>query len=386
MERQMKQKIDKLVVVAHPDDETLGFSKVLNGADIVCITNGGWARNPESRIEEFRRACKEWNANDIKVLNFADCYPWHLPLDSLTNALRTLNLRRYNKIYSHSPFDPHPHHRDASFALALSCYNENIIYVETLGGVATEIYRLSNQQFMKKIKIMNSIYTKEIQPVHDKYDIPISKLSNIELFSMATPNDIITALALTQPKILTDIADTWNFNKSSYERNRYKLTIEILGLIPSSYSIKSIIELGACEGLMTKKLVDIFPHSKIFAVEPNKVFYKRLVNQTKLFSNVSCTNIMAENSRLDADLVLAIEMLYYLGNKLADVLYKINAHYLLTSYYGEFDKQVYNILNQVGWKNIQARSLDPRFELINKANCSLISKRSGTTIRLWEKN
>jgi len=49
----MERSASTLVLVAHPGDETLAFSSVCAGADVVSVTDGGWP----GLGEDFRRAC-----------------------------------------------------------------------------------------------------------------------------------------------------------------------------------------------------------------------------------------------------------------------------------------------------------------------------------------
>ena len=56
----MESSASKLVLVAHPGDETFAFSSVCAGADVVSATDGGWAGHAEA----FRRACEQLGGLD----------------------------------------------------------------------------------------------------------------------------------------------------------------------------------------------------------------------------------------------------------------------------------------------------------------------------------
>jgi hypothetical protein len=53
----MESRTSKLVLVAHPGDETLAFSSVCVGADIVSVTQGGW----QGDAAAFRGACAPYS-------------------------------------------------------------------------------------------------------------------------------------------------------------------------------------------------------------------------------------------------------------------------------------------------------------------------------------
>jgi hypothetical protein len=46
------------VLVAHPHEETIGFSSVCAGADVISVTDGGWGGRAAARAHGFQRACE----------------------------------------------------------------------------------------------------------------------------------------------------------------------------------------------------------------------------------------------------------------------------------------------------------------------------------------
>jgi LmbE family N-acetylglucosaminyl deacetylase len=67
----MANETSQLVLAAHPNDETLGFSSVCTGADVVSVTDGG----SQGRAEEFRHACQLLWAKPGTVAELARCLP-----------------------------------------------------------------------------------------------------------------------------------------------------------------------------------------------------------------------------------------------------------------------------------------------------------------------
>lgn len=74
-----------LVIVAHPDDETLYFSSVImnNEADIICATCGRDPEERELRKKEQEDACLLLGVDNICNLNMLDTPGEHLNLLAL---------------------------------------------------------------------------------------------------------------------------------------------------------------------------------------------------------------------------------------------------------------------------------------------------------------
>jgi hypothetical protein len=88
---------------------------------------------------------------------------------------------------------------------------------------------------------------------------------------------------------------------------------------------------------------------------------------------------------LVADLVLLAEVLCYVPDHLADIVARVKAQYVLTSYGADFDDQVALCLRRCGWENCIAVSVLPRFEPIGGRTSFLTVRRPGSNIRLWKR-
>src|SRR5262245_53672221 len=75
-----------LVLVAHPGDETLGFSSVCMGADIVSVTDGGSPRSTTA----FQQACVRLGGKQVIALDLAPTDHSRLPIEVLLGKLREL--------------------------------------------------------------------------------------------------------------------------------------------------------------------------------------------------------------------------------------------------------------------------------------------------------
>jgi hypothetical protein len=206
----------------------------------------------------------------------------------------------------------------------------------------------------------------------------------VEAFVPARFPEVGRAFAYSSPWIFSDIPDVWAFETSPYEEERYDQTCAVLAHAGGEDSPASILEIGACEGAMTRRLRTLFPGAKVCAVEVNPVFARRL---RQSLGNAPDTDIV-EASILDvplsADLVLLAEVLYFVREHLMDILGRVRAKYVLTSYGGTFDDQVSLGLRHYGWHNILSVQVLPRFEPVDGRRSSLVVRRPGSHIRLWK--
>jgi len=372
---------ERIIVVAHPDDETLKFSSVLAGALVVCVTDGNSLDRGHQRKKEFSDACKAFGALGSLMLDIPDVYPHRLPERLIAEKLRLLGLDVGMGVYTHSPFDGHPHHRSVAYATSLVFPELN---VEAISSLPSEVHRLTDTDFAKKLKVVNLIYSLEIRPLNDAYVMPSEAVAAVESFTRVTATDIIRALALTRPEIRSEHPDIWGFDASPYELERMERTVEVMiKAFAGSGNPRTIIELGACEGTMTSCLSAAFPQAHLTAVEPNPQFASRLAERTKHDNNVTVVEASALNISLDAEVVIAAEMLYYLVDSIAIMLSNIKSNWLVTSYFGQFDADVTKFLQGLGWSSIATTTVAPRFEPVDGISSLLIIRRAGTNIRVW---
>ena len=363
-----------LVLVAHPTDETLGFSSVCAGAFVVSVTDGG----SQGRAEKFRRACDLLGAKQAWSLNLPDISPWRLPVEVLTKMLKELGT--YRRVYTHSPLEQHPHHGDVALA-ASQCFEE--IWVRACGGYAAEAHVLGEHAFRQKLDIINSLYIHEIAPAVEDDHLAPTAIAGVEAFIPARLPEVIQALMLTSPGVSLHAPDVWALETSPYEIERYDRTCEVLAQVSRDWSSASILEVGACEGVMTQRLRHLFPSAKISAVEPDATFARRLRERLSQEPNIEIVEASILDVPLSADIVVLAEMLYYVSEHIMDILGRVRAKYLLTSYIGSFDDRICRGLHHFGWRNIVATQVLPRLEPVDGRASLLMARRPGTWIRLW---
>ena len=79
----MEPATSTLILVAHPVDETLGFSSVCARADVVSVTDGSGGGCIAARADEFQQACERMGARRPLLLNLPGIFPWRLPMEVL---------------------------------------------------------------------------------------------------------------------------------------------------------------------------------------------------------------------------------------------------------------------------------------------------------------
>jgi hypothetical protein len=315
-------------------------------------------------------------------MDLPDISSWRLPVDVLIDRLRELG--PYRRVYTHSPFEVHLHQRDVALA-ASQCFEE--VWVRSVGGYAAEAHVLSWQAYQRKLEIINTIYAHDLRLLDG--DSPhevaerLADIAGIESFVPTRQSEVHQALALTNPEIRAAVPDVWAFEVSAYELERYQRTCEVLAQGCRERPPESILDLGACEGVMSLRLRHLFPTAHIWAVESHPIFVRRLQERLKQEANIGVVEASILDISLSADLIMMAEMLYYVSEPIMSVLSRLHARYLLTSYHGTFDACVRQGLQALGWQEIIHAEVLPRFEPVDGRESFLIAQRPGSCIRLW---
>ena len=151
----------KLVIVAHPDDETLFFSSVLDqDCKVICVTDGNADGRGLERKIEFSQALASYNVQDFEIWDFQDIYEKRLPIKELV-----FRLQKYQayQIFSHSPIGEygHPHHQDVSRAV-YEVFDEKRIWAPAYNAYPSMNNQLTQKEFNLKVDILTNIYNKEM--------------------------------------------------------------------------------------------------------------------------------------------------------------------------------------------------------------------------------
>lgn len=155
-----------LLVVAHPDDETLFFSAALMQERkrpwlVVCATNGNADGAGSARALDFKKACQKLKIKEAIQWNFPDVFDERLDIAGLEFHLRQLPVP--SEIYTHGITGEygHPHHQDVSFAVHSVFAKKAKIWVPAYNARAEKTLRLTKSQYEIKANIYSEIYRGE---------------------------------------------------------------------------------------------------------------------------------------------------------------------------------------------------------------------------------
>lgn len=165
---EMKAKAYRLLVAAHPDDESIFFGgSMLTKRDlpwhVICLTDGNADGRGAERSREFAAATKLLGAKKADHWAYADKFPARLPVDEISARLRALPTPK--EIFTHGPLGEygHPHHQDACLATHRAFGAGAKIYSPAWNCNADFLVKLTPAQFKKKTRAYAEIYRKETE-------------------------------------------------------------------------------------------------------------------------------------------------------------------------------------------------------------------------------
>ncbi|HYO73084.1 MAG TPA: class I SAM-dependent methyltransferase [Archangium sp.] len=356
-----------LIVAAHPEDVARLFSTVCAGAHVVIVAE------EDSHGRELEAVGLALGALGTRTLTPAGLGPW----------CREQRARGDVRVFTHSPQEDAPRHRDV--CLAVSRVFDRL-HVPALGARPTAFRVLDDAAFQRKLDLLNALY-RERPGGTEACTHPVRDGLGVEAFCEVRHSDVVRALSLTKPEIFAELEDPWGFTHSTYERERYALTARLLGaLTEQGRPPRSVVDVGACEGVMTEQLRALFPEAVVHAVESDPHFVARLRERLGGDDRVRIVEASALEVPLEADLVLLAEVLYYLPVEAGrELLGRIRASHLLTSYGGPFGEEVHAALREFGWREEARGSLPARIEPVDGVASPLLVRRAGTEVRLWSR-
>lgn len=334
-----------LIIIAHPDDETLWFSSVLlrNDCEVILVTCGNSKdrKREEERKNEFKKAMKLFGISNYTIL-------WHedtenrLNLSKLEKDLKKFSKKNYKEIYTHGPYGEtynHQHHQDVSYVVHKVFKNQEI-YSTAWNLHPNKINVLEKDEYFFKKYVIGTIYEKEYETLQDAYEISaVEKFVQLEFeevdvyyWSCANFGD--------NHDYLSKYKDFWGFTSSPYEIERHDLIIDIINKIPC----KKILEIGACEGVLTAKLSINY---QVDCVE--RCMKYRTILKEKGFS-------VLHNPRYsNYDLTILAQVLEYIPNY-EKYLKEINSRFILI-----------DMIPSINRKRIIESALSDKYSLIHEA-------------------
>jgi len=159
-------KSHNLIVVAHPDDETIFFGGLLQRKrqrdwTIVCLTDANADGHGRKRRNQFEKACARLGVKDAQWWGFPDIYERRLSIDEMIARLQTLPTP--HEVYTHGIIGEygHPHHQDVSYAVHHAFANHPRVYSPAYNTHPDFNVILTKKEFAKKADILAHIYGSE---------------------------------------------------------------------------------------------------------------------------------------------------------------------------------------------------------------------------------
>lgn len=158
-----------LIVVAHPDDETLFFGGLML-ADrrydwrVVCATDGNADGLGAERHDQFARACRIFGVRHLDFFDLPDRYDVRLSQNEMHDCLKRYCGREVPQaVFTHGPLGEygHPHHQDVSLAVHevfAERSRKSDVWGVAYNCAPDRIVELSNEQFKKKANVLAKVY------------------------------------------------------------------------------------------------------------------------------------------------------------------------------------------------------------------------------------
>jgi LmbE family N-acetylglucosaminyl deacetylase len=150
-----------LVVVAHPDDETIFFGGLLQAYrrkpwHVVCVTDG----QGQKRQEDFLNACRKLKVARPEIWDFPDVYDQRFDIDRLAKRLGSLSP---TEIFTHGILGEygHPHHQDICVAVHRAFPQHPKIWSPAYNCYAEKLVRLSRKIYQTKCSVLSKVYLSE---------------------------------------------------------------------------------------------------------------------------------------------------------------------------------------------------------------------------------
>ena len=166
MSKKKNEKKYRLIVTAHPDDETLFMGGLIMTEKslpwkVICVTDGNADGQGVKRKKQFLKACREMGVKEVEMWTFPDQFAMRLDVDKLMRQLSLLPLPK--EVFTHGIIGEygHPHHQDVSWAVHQCFLKICPVMSVAYNSLPEKIVKLSKAVFIKKNRILSHIYGSE---------------------------------------------------------------------------------------------------------------------------------------------------------------------------------------------------------------------------------
>ncbi|NNJ97329.1 MAG: PIG-L family deacetylase [Gammaproteobacteria bacterium] len=156
-----------LVIVAHPDDESIYFSGLMRQMrtlpwKVICVTDGDADGAADRRMNQLERACESLKVDSIEHWDYPDIFEKRLDVDHLSKKLE--KLQKQNQIYTHGILGEygHPHHQDVSYVVHKVWSKKVDVYSIAYNCFPDMKIELTQRDYDLKTYVLSEIYGSEI--------------------------------------------------------------------------------------------------------------------------------------------------------------------------------------------------------------------------------
>ena len=159
-------KANNLIVVAHPDDETIFFGGLIQRRrtrnwTVVCMTDANADGEGRKRKKQFETACAKLGVKDAQWWGYPDIYEKRLDVTAISERL--LRLPTPHEIFTHGIIGEygHPHHQDVSYSVHQAFAKHTRVYSCAYNAHPGLSVALTEKEFSKKADVLTHIYGSE---------------------------------------------------------------------------------------------------------------------------------------------------------------------------------------------------------------------------------
>ncbi|MGE0762366.1 MAG: PIG-L family deacetylase [Bdellovibrionales bacterium] len=158
-----------LIVVAHPDDESIFFGGLIQRERrqpwrLICVTDGNGDGRGQQRHQELLAAAKALKINQVEQWGYPDRYSQRLEVEDLSARLKKIS-SQVRTVFTHGILGEygHPHHQDVSYAVHCAFHRLRPVWSVAYNIQPQKRITLTPRQFALKCKILSDTYRLETE-------------------------------------------------------------------------------------------------------------------------------------------------------------------------------------------------------------------------------
>lgn len=317
----------------------------------------------------LRKAAAELGIRHIRLLPFAHREGDAVPPEAIAELLPPLD--DYERVYTHPVQDPDPLARRVAAAVGS---RGKEVWTVAAGGEIDEIVQSPPAAFVRRLDILNRHYPDLLET--DR--ILPRKLRTVDLFQRVDGASLYRYFRgyLSWHPGAFDYSRPWDLETSPYEKERYDAELDVLSRLPW----RTMIEVGACEGAFTERLIERFPDRRIVAWEPDPWFFRTLEGRVGGRVEVRRGDCEAAGGE-ECDLLFASSLIYYCP-RLPYPMLETPARHVVVSHAPRYHREILDpAFLARGFVCTGRETVPPRLEPME----GLLEVRYGTEIAVWQR-